>query len=733
MKAALPLLLIGAAACAAPAPSIKLNQVGFAPGASKMAVIPDARAGAFSMVPVGGGEAVLRGVLAPSALWQPSGERVRVADFSALRAPGKYRLQVAGLAPSDPFEVTPDPYRQLNTAALKAFYFNRAGIALDARYAGQYARAAGHPDDKVVVHASAASAARPQGTVIASAKGWYDAGDYNKYIPSSAIATFTLLAAYEHFPRYFDSQDAGIPESGNGIPDIVDEAMWNLEWMLSMQDPEDGGVYHKLSNLAFDGMVMPAAAMKEPRYVAAKSTAAALGFAATMAAASRVLQPFEHKLPGQSARMLAAAQAAWRWAEAHPGATFKNPAGLVTGEYGDRTLGDERAWAAAELYVSTRDDAYYRAFRPAPGQPSLLEWDKVDALAWISLAHHRAALTPLADRALIEGRTAAIAASLALAWKESGYRVAMRAPDFVWGSNAVALNQSMLLVQAYRIAARPEYLQAAQSGLDYVLGRNPTGVSFVTGFGTRTPMHPHHRPSQADGIAAPVPGFVVGGPQPMQQDKAECRGRYPSKLPALSWIDDVCSYASNEVAINWNAPLVYVTAALDELGQAKENHSMDKTDSALAALARQEQALQFDSFTNATAFELGARIVGMARAAGKQVAVDITRDGTQLFYHGMEGTTRDHADWIRRKSNLVRRTGHSSYYIHTQVKNSGGDYDQPPGFDVRDYAAHGGSFPLAVRGLGQVGTITVSGLPGPEDHQMVIDALKAQLNADPGL
>lgn len=192
-------------------------------------------------------------------------------------------------------------------------------------------------------------------------------------------------------------------------------------------------------------------------------------------------------------------------------------------------------------------------------------------------------------------------------------------------------------------------------------------------------------------------------------------------------MDDVCSYASNEIAINWNAPLVYVAAAIDTL-TTKE--SMSHPDPALAALLRQEEALQFDSFNHQTALELGLGIVALARAKQQAVAVDITRNGSQLFYHGMEGTSNDHADWIRRKRNLVERTGHSSFYTHTEVKNSGGDFDAIPTLDPREYAAHGGAFPLLVRGAGRVGTITVSGLPGPEDHAMVVQALQTYLKVE---
>ncbi|NGZ85934.1 heme-degrading domain-containing protein [Duganella sp. SAP-35] len=717
MKRIVPLLglLIGVQATAATA--IHVNQLGFAPQADKLAVVTDSTATSFEVLRADNGQSVYRGELGAAAAWKASAETVKLADFSTLTAPGEYRIKVDGAAPSDRFVIGADTYRKLNAAALKAYYMNRAGIALETRYAGVYARPAGHMDDKVLVHASAASKDRPEGSTITSAKGWYDAGDYNEYVVNSGISTYTLLAAFEHFPAYYAKQNLNLPESGNGLPDILNEALWNLDWMLTMQDPHDGGVYHKLTNKTFDAMVMPDQAMKAPRYVVQKSTAAALDFAATMAAASRVFKAYEQQRPGLSARMLAAAEAAWTWAAAHPTATFRNPPDVRTGEYGDQHLDDEFAWAAAELYISTRNDDYYRAMKAEQTPATVPNWGDVNGLAWMSLAHHRARLTPLADRKLIASRIDGLAAALASTWKSSPYRVAMKDKDFVWGSNAVVLNQSMMLLQGYRLNGKVEYLDAAQSGLDYVLGRNATTYSFVTGFGARPPLHPHHRPSQADKIDAPVPGFLVGGPQAGQQDQADCPP-YPAKLPATSYLDNVCSYASNEVAINWNAPLVYVSGALDELSKQKVD---------LAVLLRQEQLLQFDSFDNETALALGLKAVELARAAGQKVAVNVTRDGLVQFYHGMQGMTADHDNWIRRKSNLVNRTGHSSFYIHNEVKNAGGDIDALPGLDARDFAAQGGSFPLVVKGKGRIGTITVTGLPGSDDHALVVATLKAYL------
>ena len=157
---------------------------------------------------------------------------------------------------------------------------------------------------------------------------------------------------------------------------------------------------------------------------------------------------------------------------------------------------------------------------------------------------------------------------------------------------------------------------------------------------------------------------------------------------------------------------------------------MPPKDHRLARLRRQEELLQFDSFGNDAALDIGLRLVELARTAGQAVTVEIRRNGMLLFAHGMEGTPPDHAEWIRRKSNLVNRTGHSSYFVHAQVKADGGDIDAMPGFDVRDYAAHGGAFPVVVRGTGQVGTIAVSGLPGIEDHALVVRALQAYLGVE---
>ncbi len=543
---------------------IKLNQVGFLPESMKLAVVPDVAETSFKVVKAGTTTEVFSGRLGMGAVWDASGESVKLADFSSVKTPGDYQIRIEGLADSPVFTIAADVYQPLLAASIKAFYFNRTSAELLPEHAGKFARPLGHPDTRVLIHPSAASDARPAGSVISSPKGWYDAGDYNKYIVNSGIATYSLLAAYEHFPELFNTQNLVIPESSNSLPDLLDETLWNLEWMLSMQDPDDGGVYHKLTNKNFDGTVMPHQATSE-RYVVQKTTAAALDFTAVMATASRVFAQYENQLPGMSAKMLAAAESAWAWANANPTVTYQQPSDVKTGEYGDNNLADEFAWAAAELYITTKNDIFYSAFKPNETQITVPSWGDVRGLAWVSLAQHRNHLTSVADQQLIARRIESLASSLHTAWSASPYKTSMQKGDFVWGSNSGALNQALMLVQAYRLNGKREYLDVAQSQLDYVLGRNATDTSFVTGFGEKSTLHPHHRPSEADGIAEPIPGFIAGGPQPGQQDKSDCRVAYPSNVAAKSYLDNYCSYASNEIAINWNAPLVYVAAAVQAL------------------------------------------------------------------------------------------------------------------------------------------------------------------------
>ncbi|MFK7958484.1 MAG: glycoside hydrolase family 9 protein, partial [Lysobacterales bacterium] len=500
---------------------------------------------------------VWSGVLLPARRWKPSGETVRLADFSALRTAGEYVVRVLGQT-SYRFTIDAGVYDELVAVSLKSFYFNRAGQTLEERHAGPWARAMGHPDERILFHPSAQDERRDANAAVASPKGWYDAGDFNKYVVNSGIATYTLLAAYEHFPKAFNQLQLNIPESGGVLPDILDEVLWNLDWLETMQDGADGGVYHKLTTLEFAPVIMPDQA-REPRYMVAKSTDAALNFAAVMAAAARIFQPFDD---GNAQRYREAAIRAWRWARQNPNRRYAQPADVSTGTYTRPGLSDEWVWAGAELFLLTGEADYLQPWEDSPSELSTPDWSDVGTLGWVSMANH---LDQLSDfqSARVRDAISQYAVTLQSGQRQSAYGITYgsHARDFQWGGNSVALNQALLAVQAYRLDQKPALLALAQGNLNYVLGQNALGLSFVTGIGSNTPQNIHHRASAADGVAEPVPGLLAGGPNTNGKDQCQ----YPSVQPALAYLDDFCSYTTNEIAINWTAPLVYVSAAIQSL------------------------------------------------------------------------------------------------------------------------------------------------------------------------
>ena len=451
-------------------------------------------------------------------------------------------------------------------------------MALEEQYAGQWNRPAGHPDTQVQIHPSAAGPSRKAGDVISSPKGWYDAGDYNKYIVNSAYSIGLMQAVYRLFPDYFAQQKVNIPESNNATPDLLDELYYNLSWMLTMQDPADGGVYHKLTTPSFEAFIKPADC-QQPRYVVQKSVTATLDFAAVMAQASQIYKAFQKDYPGFSAKALRAAERAYAWAEKHPEAYYDQDAlnqqydpDVTTGTYGDKDASDEFFWAASELYYTTGKQSYLiKAVKSSPRSYTLPSWANTSALgmfAWL-VPEREKQLKDVVASGLVGSLKSYLLAYATDAVKDAN-EAAFHAPygdsesDFGWGClGEQGANQATTLVYAYLLSGKNNYLTNAYRDMDYLLGRNPLGYCFVTGLGTKSPLHPHHRLSATDDVEAPIPGLLVGGPNPGQEDGVA----YPSALPDESYVDSQDSYASNEIAINWSAALVAAASALDALSQ----------------------------------------------------------------------------------------------------------------------------------------------------------------------
>jgi len=538
-------------------PTIKLNQLGYQPDAQKLAIVNGSASGTFTIQRTTDQQIVYSGDLSNHAIWPFSKESVQKADFSTLRTPGEYQIIITGVANSHPFVIADNLYKDVHDAALKSYYFNRASTALEKQYAGEFARAAGHPDTDVIVHKSAATKQRPEGTRLSSPKGWYDAGDYGKYVVNSGISTYTLLAAYLDFSDFYQSNQLNIPESSDQVPDIINEIMWNLEWLSTMQDL-DGGVYHKLTSANFHALDKMPQEADSKRYVIGKSVTATLNFVAVMSTASRVISDFDTHFPGLSEKYEKQALKAWAWAKEHPQELYKQPSGINTGAYKDNSASDEFSWAAAELFLLTGEQKYMQDFIDNKPDPTLNpNWSNVDALGFISLVRDGEKLLSDQQYDSIKEQLIEAAETYYRLYMNSAYAVAADRSDFVWGSNSSLLNRGIMLMQAYRYTQQDRYKNAAIASLDYVFGRNATGYSFVTGYGDFSSQHIHHRPSVADSIGKPIPGFIVGGPHAGRQDKCN----YSGNAPATTYLDHPCSYATNEIAINWNAPLVYMLAA----------------------------------------------------------------------------------------------------------------------------------------------------------------------------
>lgn len=545
-----------------------VNQLGFAPDAEKIVVYPGSDANGLEVRDLNG-KTVLK-LDAPMVYdWDFSGEEVQTFDISALKAPGTYRLFRGGEYVGTPIVVGKNVYDDLVKAALKWFYYQRSSMALAPEYAGKWARAAGHKDDKVIIYGSdKVTGGKGSGKTIKSDRGWYDAGDYGKYIVNSGITVFTLLQAYENFPKYLDSLTWNIPREFAKYPEILEEVRYNLDWMLTMQD-KDGGVYHKVTTLKFGGSVMPEKD-DAPRYAILKNVTATLDFAAVMAQASVVYRNIDK---AYADNMLKAAEKAYAWAKKNPKAFYKQPVDVQTGNYmHDGEDGkDEFRWAAAELFRATKKKNYQDDLKANLFTPDGAWWGNVNMLAAFRVAQDSASfgkdLVAAAKKVVLDE-----ANNLRAVGDTSGYHLPAFPWSWNWGSNSAMANNGMVLVHAYLLTGDRSYVDGAQQCLDYLLGKNPMDISYVTGFGYRSPRNPHHRPSESDMVDDPVPGMLVGGPHLGKQDinldgteSWKCPNYAAADKPALAYLDNRCSYATNEVAINWNAPLVYLAAALEAI------------------------------------------------------------------------------------------------------------------------------------------------------------------------
>lgn len=513
------------------------NQVGYKCDSKKTAVFRNAdNESKFSVVNADTNQVVYTGDLSDGINNTSAGETNKTGDFSSVTQPGKYYITCGNLDNSYTFEISDSVYSNLLDDSVRMLYLQRCGEAVtDSDF--------GHP----ACHTGMATVYGTNDKINVSG-GWHDAGDYGRYIVPAAKTIADLLYAYEANPELY-GDNIGIPQSGNGTPDILDEARYELEWMMKMQR-DDGAVYHKVTCENFPGYVSPE---KEtaPLIVTPVSTTATADFCASMALAYEFYKDIDVNFANDC---LERSERAWSFLEANPDLIFKNPEDITTGDYGDLSDRDERYWAAAQLYRATGNSKY---------ETALSEMYVLKGLDWSTVGDYGNLAILTAKNISKDSAIYTNAKDTIISQADSFVRISSNSPygvaltKFNWGSNMTVANAGIILGAAYKATGDSSYLDAANAQLNYLLGTNPVGECFFTGYGTVSPENPHHRPSMAAGKA--MKGMLVGGVNQNLEDSAA--KAYCQDLPnAKRYVDNAESYSTNEITIYWNSPLTYLVS-----------------------------------------------------------------------------------------------------------------------------------------------------------------------------
>ena len=526
----------------APAPAaLRVNSIGFLPAAAKMATVVG-RDQPFAIVDLATSQVVLTGVSGKTfvtAETDTGGETLSVIDFSALRTPGRYVIDVTGLGRSAPFGIGDRVWNEAFRVVTRGLYLWRCGVAVDAEVNGQpYHHDACHLADGYVDKIGG-----PPDTKVPSTGGWHDAGDYNKYVVNAGVTVGLMFKAWEQFRPALENLRLDIPESGKGLPDLLAELKFEYDWLFTMQ-ADDGRVYHKLSAENFNYWGPPDKDVTK-RYISPWGSAATADFAAMMALGARHFREFN---PAYADRCLAAATKAWDFLVAHPEDHRADLKGFHTGTY-DCADTSQRLWAAAELWETTGNDSYQKEFEQRAGGvsfgPEGPTWGDVHDLA---LGTYLLSRRPGRDAALVARLKAELIAQADRIVLSASHNAHARPfgdarNTFFWGCNCSVVAQTYLLQIAQIVAPNPAYRDTSADALGYLLGRNYHARSYVTGLGYQPPEHTHDRRGTPQ-----LPGYLVGGPLPS----------------AREWYDQWKDPSRNEIAINWNGTLIYALAAFVE-------------------------------------------------------------------------------------------------------------------------------------------------------------------------
>lgn len=525
--------------------NIFINQIGYLPEDKKIAFLTEAAGNqncTFELCEANSKKIVFSGKIraknddGSKFVDSAVGEEIFTADFSDFSQEGQFFIRI-GEQESFPFEIKSQVYKNLYYSALNYFNLSRCGQNFC------------HTADAEIYGTNETK--NVQG-------GWHDAGDYGRYIVPTAKTVMDLLLAYDSSKEVFTDFD------------ILKEVRFALEWMLKMQR-EDGAVYHKVSCYHFCAFINPEDE-KDKLVISPISTAATADFAGSLAFASKFYQKEDKEF---AQKLLDAALKAQEYLNHHDDEIFINPPEITTGSYGDRNVSDERYFALCAIWDATENPEYLKkALEIRENEISLSQkkenetekkhfWH--EGFGWGLMAGFGTEILinnsqKIGDEETVQKLKDAIIknadASVETAQKSAFYYASR---FYGWGSNGAVCDQAHLLMLAFKITGKTEYKTIAKAQIDYVLGCNPLNYCYVTCCGSKSPEHPHHRPSGA--AKKVMPGMLVGGPCAGLND--EYARTHLQNLPALKcYADAEPSYSTNEVAIYWNSAFVYVLSQI---------------------------------------------------------------------------------------------------------------------------------------------------------------------------
>lgn len=491
-----------------------------------------------------------------------SQDDIYIADFSNFCQIGRYYIETNTQKRSVTFEISNNCCDKVFGDVCKAFYFLRCGTALKESYAGKFS----HP----CCHSAKAAEWSNRNILLDVSGGWHDAGDYGRYVTAGACALAHILFAYRLFDSVFKAQNLNIPESGENMPDMLCECRYELDWLLKMQK-SDGSVYHKATTMHHAPFIMPQCD-EEQMYLFDISSMATADFAAICALSSRIYAEFDKEY---SQKLLSASLKAYAFLEKNPQFIgFENPQDCDTGVYGENDDTDNRFWAAAELFCATNDEKYHDDMKYMLKKNNFplvaLGYGSTGGLGAFSYIFD--AKNPDPDLIFnFKNAFTMCAQKFAALADKCGYGAAMETRDWCWGSNMNIAKRAMIFIIADKIENGNRFDKYACAQLDYLLGVNATGFSFITQNGEFSANYPHLRPAYADGIEQCIPGMVCGGPNRFPADSDAMILIKPNTAPAKCYADDVGCYSLNEITIYWNAPVVFLCAYIIDKHKRQSN------------------------------------------------------------------------------------------------------------------------------------------------------------------